>query len=120
MLPQFIGTEHYHQWSILFQRMYLSDGAKYVADSCGAYWLMDIIASTQHLKVMKENAEFQVWRLRYIESSHSWQVTCTDGGRFHGNNALLYKQNIPYSDFPLPEGVEIWVEQNVLLLPSEH
>ena len=36
-----------------------------------------------------------------------------------GNKNVLYTQEIHYTDFPLDE-ITIWVEGNIVLLPSEH
>ncbi len=44
-LKQFIGSITYTRFSPLFPNVVLTDGAKYLADECGAYWLMDMIAS---------------------------------------------------------------------------
>ena len=41
-LNQFIGTEKYTRWSALSNSV-LTDGALYVADTAGAYWLFDSI-----------------------------------------------------------------------------
>ena len=46
-LGHFTGTMEWHKWSILYPRFVLTDGAKYLADKAGAYWLMDIIGSYQ-------------------------------------------------------------------------
>ena len=37
-----------------------------------------------------------------------------------GNGKLITKLEIPYTDFPLPEGITLFLEDGVLLLPSEH
>lgn len=42
MLSQFSGTEHYYR---LNRRCLITDGAKYLADEAGAYWLLDAAAS---------------------------------------------------------------------------
>jgi len=115
-LPQFTCTENWYKFSPLSPNL-MTDGAKFVADNCGAYWLMDAIASYQHSRsVSKEN--FQVWTLKKKEDG-TWTLSMHDG-----NNNHIIKQKIPYSDFPLDE-ITIWAERNdlfgvTLLLPSEH
>ena len=37
-----------------------------------------------------------------------------------GNRRLLAQLEIPYTDFPLPEGITLFLEDGILLLPSEH
>jgi hypothetical protein len=40
-----------------------TDGAKYVADDAGAYWLLDEIALAQRYEKKVSGEEFQVWKL---------------------------------------------------------
>jgi hypothetical protein len=114
-LSCFTGTAYHWSWSPLFRTMHLTDGTKYVADACGAYWLMDAIASHQvNPKVRGE--EFQVWTFKRRGSS-GWILTATDD-----NGHEIARQDIGFSDFPLEE-ITLWVEgpinQRVILLPSE-
>src|SRR5882757_828930 len=46
-LAQFTGTEHWYRHA-LNRNVLFTDGAKYVADQAGAYWLLDEIALIQH------------------------------------------------------------------------
>jgi hypothetical protein len=112
-LRQFTGTERWYRWSSLFPRFLLTDGAKYLADRAGAYWLMDIIGSYQH-ELDKEG--FQVWRLE--KTGTEAVVVCDDG-----NGNVLAKQEIPYTNFPMNK-VELYAiysdNQLVILLPSEY
>jgi hypothetical protein len=115
-LDGFTGTEEYHRWSILFPYV-MTDGAKYLADNAGAYWLMDAIASWQtDTKVKRE--PFQVWELLHfketeVEREH-WELTCDDG-----NDHMRTKQVIEYSDFPM-ESIKLYFIEGVILLPSEY
>jgi len=62
-LSPFTGTE---QWYQHFTGLLYTDGVKYVADTAGAYWLIDAIASYQHEPQVKRNRrlqEFQLWVL---------------------------------------------------------
>jgi hypothetical protein len=118
-LPQFYGTESWYRWSILFRRHLLTDGTKFVADSAGAYWLMDAIAS-HHGTCIKDPMlrDHQFWTLK-VNPDKTAVLICE---RDTGNEA--FRQEIPYTDFPLPE-ISIWVEpmgdgNYCILLPSEH
>lgn len=108
-LDQFTGSDNWYQHGIV-RRISYTDGAKYVADTAGAYWLLDEIALAQLDKRMQVE-EFQVWKLTVADSVG--ELTCGDG-----NGNLLVKKPIPYTDFPLPE-IELWFENNVICLPSE-
>jgi hypothetical protein len=105
-------TSAYH--SGLGQNILLTDGAFLMAELCGAFWLLDIIASYQRKPKLKK-IDFQVWRLTIDTTTGAGMVTCTDG-----NNKKLAEKELDYTDFPLPEGITLWKEGDVILLPSEH
>jgi hypothetical protein len=47
-LSQFWGTENYHKhWLGLVY----TDGIKAMAELCGAYWLIDVVASYEKVKI---------------------------------------------------------------------
>lgn len=75
-LASFTGSENWYQhW--LGKTLY-TDGAKFVADQAGAYWLVDEIAIAQtRPKVRAE--EFQVWTLKVDLEKHAATLTCDDG-----------------------------------------
>lgn len=123
MLAQFSGTDEPHQYSMLFRRTLLSDGAKYVADNGGghgAYWLMDAIASHQ-IKAMKNARlrEFQVWKLKVNHKSGHAVLTCQEDS----DVKPAITQRIEYTDFDLDE-IKLYVEfdgkYQMIMLPSEH
>ena len=108
-LAQFIGTENYYKFNFFLRDAVMTDGAKYLADKAGCYWLYDILCSVQHLpKVRRE--EFQVLRFNKAKKL----VTVEDG-----NYNILYSQVILSTDFPLDE-IMLYFTNNVLLLPSEN
>ena len=112
-LPNFYGTENYHRWSILFRNFVLTDGAKYIAEECGAYWLMDAIAS--HLISYRDEG-FVV--AKFAEYGSAWKLQLEDG-----DDRILARQTIEFTDFPLDEITLYVVKQDdlwVVLLPSEY
>lgn len=112
-IPNFYGTGAYHLWSGLFQNFVMTDGAKYIADECHAYWLMDLIAS--HVGSYKDEG-FVVAKLRKTDAD--WVVSLEDG-----NDGQLAAQTIEYSDFPLDEITLYVVRQQamyVVMLPGEY
>ena len=62
-LRNFIGSEHYYRIS---PSAVLTDGTKYLADTVGAYWLMDAIAS--YLPQFSGREEFIVAKLNVAAS----------------------------------------------------
>ena len=114
-LPNFYGTENYYALSPLFRSFVLTDGARYLADAAGAWWLMDAVAS--HLGSYRDE-DFVVAKLLRAKASNGWILRLEDG-----NNEVRADQSIGYSDFPLDE-ITLYVEfdgtNHVILLPSEH
>ena len=112
-LEHFTGTSGWYRYS--FFSALLTDGALYLADKAGAYWLMDLIASHQTRKLREE--PFQVWTLKVLPDREGI-VTCEDG-----NGNKLAGQKIKYTDFPLSEITLYAVYDSgriIILLPSEY
>jgi len=110
-LDQFIGSEQWYRHSLVRSITY-TDGAKYVADHGGAYWLLDEIALAQKFSAAVKAEPFQVWKLSV--SDRRGLLTCDDG-----NSNLVYTKPIPFTDFPLTE-IKFYFTDNVILLPSEY
>ncbi len=111
-LLHFTGSENWYRHSLNRKVLY-TDGAQYLAEQGGAYWLLDSIAIAQaHVKAVKAE-EFQVWTLK-VNPDSTALLTCDDG-----NNCIVYKQSIPFTDFPLPE-VKLYFCNNVIMLTSEY
>jgi hypothetical protein len=111
-LRQFTGTEQWYRHG-LARNILFTDGAKYVADEAGAYWLLDEIALAQRGIGAVAAEEFQVWTLRVAPNATA-TLTCEDG-----NGHAVFTKAIEYTDFPSPE-ITLWFANNVILLPSEY
>jgi hypothetical protein len=110
-LHQFTGTQSYYR---LHPKVLLTDGAKFLADEAGAYWLMDAIGS--YLASFKANEYFICATLRTKESGARLVLD-------NGSDVVLAVQTIPYTDFPLLEIKLycVWDGQYwVILLPGEY
>ena len=106
-LAQCIGTEHYWKNNLLcFQ---YTDGVKFLHEACEAYWLL-IAISSYHRK-----EPFQVWELKVSKDKSATLTMKEDSGE-----PLLVEQKIPFTDFPLEEGITLYLIDGVLLLPSEY
>jgi len=110
-LACFTGTEHYYR---IAPSVVLTDGAKYVAEHAGAYWLMDAIAS--YLPQYTGTEEFITAKLTVVRGSANLILD-------NGNGNVLTRQHIPFTDFPMPSitlyacwGGEFWV----VMLPGEY
>jgi hypothetical protein len=119
-LSHFTGSCEFYRWSPLFKNCLLTEGTQYLAESAAAYWLMDAVASHQTSAKLRRE-DFQVWNLNKIGSTFgaAWVLSCDDG-----NDNVLAKQLIEYSDFPL-QSVRLFVCRNdlggvTIMLPSEY
>ena len=111
-LRQFTGSAHWYRHG-LNRNVTFTDGAKYLADTAGAYWLLDAIALAQPYEKAVAAEDFQFWILR-VAPDRSATLTCEDG-----NGHAVFTQAIPYTDFPL-DAIKLYFTNNVILLPSEY
>jgi hypothetical protein len=111
-LSQFSGTEGYTR---LMGNVLLTDGAVFLADNAQAWWLMDVYASYL-LHIDGDREPFTC--LKLTVSDNSAMVVIEDG-----NDHLIAKQHIEYTDFPL-QTITLygcWGEDGwVVMLPSEY
>jgi hypothetical protein len=111
-LSQFSGSENWYRHGIN-RKVLFTDGAKYVADEGGAYWLLDEIAIVQPHNKAVAAEEFQVWKLT-VRPDRTATLTCDDG-----NGRIVFTKEIEFTDFPLDE-IKLYFTDNVILLPSEY
>ena len=111
-LRTFTGTEHWYRHPLARNVLY-TDGARYVAEQGGAYWLLDAIAFAQKAVVAVAAVEFQLWKLT-VQVDRSARLICEDG-----NGGIVFSKAIDYTDFPLPE-IDLYFTDGVILLPGEY
>jgi hypothetical protein len=111
-LRKFSGSENWYRHGVN-RKVLFTDGAKYVADTAGAYWLLDEIAIIQPYDKRVAATEFQVWKLA-VRPDQTATLTCGDG-----NGNTVFTKQIDYTDFPLEE-ITLYFTNNVIYLPSEH
>ena len=111
-LRQFTGSEYWYRHSLI-RTVLFTDGAKYVADTAGAYWLLDEIALAQRFEKKVKGEEFQLWRL-IVKKDSTATLVCEDG-----NGRKVLSKRIPFTDFPLDE-ISLYYVNNTILLPSEY
>jgi len=98
-LAGFSGTERYYR---THPRLLATDGAKYLADRAGAYWLLDTVWSV--LPTLTD--DFAVLELK-VEETRRATVRIHDGRE---PCTTYYVQEVPYTDFPLEE-VTLYIQQ---------
>ena len=112
-LRHFFGSETWFRHS-LYRKYLYTEGVQYVAETGGAYWLIDKIFDCQSCVPTLTNQEFCVWTLKLNVEGQGARLTCTDG-----NLNELYAENIIFTDFPLTQ-IRFYFQNNVLLLTSEY
>lgn len=111
-LRQFTGTENWHRHGINRTVLY-TDGAKFVADNGGAYWLIDEIAFAQRYEKRVASEAFQVWKLT-VNADWSALLSCEDG-----NGKKVFRKKIEFTDFPM-NSITLYYTNCIILLPSEY
>jgi hypothetical protein len=110
-LAQFTGTERYYRLNRL---CLLTDGTKYLAESAGAFWLMDAAASY----LIELGTDDWFVQVVLVVTSSEAVLTLEDG-----NGHVRARQVVPYSDFPIPQQTvyACWDGEHwVIMLPSEY
>lgn len=121
-LAQCYGSDRPYIKHSLVKRLVFTDSVGKLRELADCFWLIDAIASYQH-ELM--NQSFQTWDFKCNTELKQGTLTCGDG---NGNE--LVRQEIEYTDFPLPEirffcelggygSMENWTEAMVLMIPSE-
>jgi hypothetical protein len=96
----------------------MTDGIHKLIELCQCAWLIDIVWSA-YPKTKKH--DFQLWKIE--KQGDKAIVFATDG-----NDNIIYKQKIPYTDFPL-DSFEFYCQYGsldgvnaifVIMLKSEH
>ena len=112
-LPHFSSTENYYRHTLGFFNY--TDGVRYVAKSCEAYWLIDAIASYQLKRPLINSQDlqrFQIWTLQVNEGKGILTLEKDTDQR-------VFSLEIPYTNFPLPE-IRFYLSTKVLMLPTEY
>ncbi len=112
-LNQFTGTERWYRHPLFRQFLY-TDGAQYIAEKGEAYWLIDKIMECQASVSKLKGEEFCVWDLKLKNEGQGANLICTDG-----NENELYREHIPFTDFPL-KTIRFYFQNKPLFLPSEY
>lgn len=112
-LAYFTGSEIFYKHNFIGQCRY-TEGVQYIAENCGAYWLLDdIMIETYHLGLFQKSP-FLCWNLKVDLEKSTAILTASDG-----NEKVLYQKDLTYTDFPLAE-IRFFFTDNVLMLPSEY
>lgn len=94
-LRDFTGSEQFTRYSpMLFPKLIITEGLKFLAEEAGAYWLLDVVGS--HLPSVKDR--FAVVHLNRYGNRALFHITDDDPA-----NITYCEQDIEFTDFPLEE-----------------
>jgi hypothetical protein len=115
------GSETVYRHSSSAGRMHYTQGMAFLAETCGAYWFLDLVGAHCMMPKLREHP-FQVWQIVKVENRVA--VVVEDG-----NNNELFRSTLDYTDFPrelMPfscylelGSVDGKTETMVLMLPEE-
>lgn len=110
-LSQFNGTEYYYKHP-MYPNFRYTDGIKFFAETYKAHWILDFIFSNQ-LKPKVGKEPFQIWLIK-VNEDNSCVITCKEDS----DQPNLLRHKIDYTD--LPDSIQLYFIDGVLLLPSEY
>ena len=122
------SDEFFRHW---IGALIFTSGVEFLVKTCGAMWLVDLVASHQpaiRRKLGKMGRrDFQVWRIiRSPKFERGCIVECwsdTPGAEVSEDgpaSVLLARQEVEYTDFPAELfGYQWWVEEGTMLLKGE-
>lgn len=120
---QFIGTTAYYRY---FLGLMLTDGTWALGEECGAFWLMDLVASVQS-KLKAQRVQFAVLDLTVdLDKKTAIAVVHNGNSPDHpedGPYAEYHRQRIEYTTFPFASQklfIGLYDDGYVAYLPSEH
>ena len=105
-LFQFYGTEHWYK--MIFGPTTYTDGVKFFADSAGAHWFLDIVAT--EIATLRVPFAYIILTVKGEKAD----INVTDG-----NDNYLWRRHIDFTDCPEGEW-KFYLTDNVMLLPGEY
>jgi hypothetical protein len=107
-MAQCNGCDH-HTRHWLNRSMIYTSGVEYVAETAGAFWLIDAIASHCTKKKLMQDGrlrDFQIWSLKTNLVKRTAVLEC----RADSGEKAVVTQRIPFTDFCMPE-IKFYVER---------
>jgi len=110
-LRQFIRPSSYHPHPSGY--LAFTDGVAFLAERARLSWLIHLVAFWQPY-AFKDAwlREFQLWELRAVDGTGT--LTC-----LYASDDIAFRQRLPQADSAL-DYVRLYVQDGVLMLPSEH
>ena len=106
----FTGSDTFYRHGLARSVVY-TEGARYVAETAQAYWLLDKVAIVG-ADLAAKGEPWQAWTLSVSGDKATIKVD-------DGNGNALHAEDITFTDFPEP-GVTLWFIDGTILLPSEY
>lgn len=109
-LAQFNGTETWYRDRL--SGILYTEGVQYISDK-GAHWF--ISDTLINISMLPELSNQDFLHIQVKKTEETKAVYTIDDG----NNNILYKQEIPFTDLNV-EKLRLFFSNNVLMLPSEY
>ena len=114
----FTGSlNHYSHKLPMTPELRLTDGTKAFAEKMGAYWLMDFVA-TEFLPLLSEE-DYIIFITVTVDDNNGAVIVGTDGDKGDGP-VTLHTRNVEYTDLPTSSSFKFYLQDGVLMLPSEY
>jgi hypothetical protein len=114
----FTGSlNHYSHKLPMTPELRLTDGTKAFAEKMGAYWLMDTVA-TEFLPLLSEE-DYIIFITVTVDDNNGAVIVGTDGDKGDGP-VTLHTRNVEYTDLPTSSSFKFYLQDGVLMLPSEY
>ena len=111
------SLNHYSHKLPMTPELRLTDGTKAFAEKMGAYWLMDIVA-TEFLPLLSEE-DYIIFITVTVDDNNGAVIVGTDGDKGDGP-VTLHTRNVEYTDLPTSSSFKFYLQDGVLMLPSEY
>ncbi|PKL78132.1 MAG: hypothetical protein CVV27_03805 [Candidatus Melainabacteria bacterium HGW-Melainabacteria-1] len=106
----FTGSELFY---VIYPSVLITQGVKFLCDQARAYWLIDCLHSYQTTQQVAQET-FQVLDLSVNHQRRSGLIVLTDG-----NQQMLFRQKLGYTDFPL-RAIKLYYVDQTVMLPWEY
>lgn len=113
-LLHFYGSETIYRHALNKSVLY-TEGVQHFAQSAGAYWFLDILATEP--AILKEARDFT--KVELVVGEHNTAViNVTDGGKHGLRQQTVYTRQLDFTDCP-PGTWEFFFENMTIMLPQE-
>ena len=109
ILAQFYGSEEFYKSGT--SAILLTEGVHYLTENGANWFVADTLLNILSLKQLKGE---DFLHIKVVRNGEGADYTIDDG-----NDNILHKDNIPFTDLNVPE-LRMYFVSNILMLPNEY